>query len=39
MDKKSKEKSLLYKIFVKDFEIKILAFVLALFVAIIINIH
>ena len=39
MEKKPKEKSLAYKIFVKDFEIKILAFVLALIVTIIINVH
>ena len=38
MEKKPKEKSLVYKIFVKDFEIKILAFVLALIVTIIINV-
>lgn len=37
-EKKNKQKSFLYKIFVENIEIKIVALVLAVFVAIIINI-
>lgn len=36
-EKKIKEKSFLYKIFVQDFEVKILALVLAAIVALVIN--
>lgn len=38
MDKRQKDKSIFYKIFVKDFEIKLMAFVLALIVTIIMNV-
>lgn len=37
-DKKNKQKSLMYKIFVENIEIKLLAAILAIVVAIVINI-